>query len=144
MQISDLTIKPTTKWAWFKYRLDWLRNQPISAKLSRKINELLDDPSTTITVDDYVMYLGDLPLWVANFPYAYGTLQGTESTWLLGLDSLINLTPDTPEWIQAKNRFDQAQSYHNQYGKNCPNAATVWRLRQTELAARKLLTNTKP
>ena len=90
------------------------------------------------------MYLGDLPLWVANFPYAYGTLRGTESTWLLGLNSLINLTPNTPEWTQTINRFDQAQSYHNQYGKSCPDAATVWRLRQTELAARKLSTNTKP
>jgi hypothetical protein len=143
MQISELTIKPTTKWAWFRYRLDWLREQPVSTKLSRRINELLDDPSTTVTADDYVMYLGDLSLWVANFPFAYGTFWDQESKYIL-MPSLIELVPNTPAWVHAKNRLDQLQTYQDQYGKRCPDAATIWRLRQTELAARNLLTNTQP
>jgi hypothetical protein len=142
MQISDLTIKPTTKWAWFKYRLDWLRDQPVSTKLSKKINELLDDPNTTVYVDNYVIFLGDLSLWVANFPFAYGRFWDRESNYVL-IPSLMELAPDTPDWIQAKTRFDQLQTYHNQYGKKCPDAATIWRLRQVELAARELLNSTK-
>jgi len=142
MKISDLTIKPTTKWARFMYRLDWLRNQPVSGKLSKKINELLDNPNTKISLDNYVMQLGDLPLWIKNFPYAYGRFWDQKSKYVL-MPSLIDLAPDTPEWIQAKNRFDQLQTYHDQYGKKCPDAATIWRLRQVELAARDFLTSTK-
>lgn len=128
MKISDLTIKPTTKWARFMYRLDWLRNQPVSGKLSKKINELLDNPNTKISLDNYVMQLGDLPLWIKNFPYAYGRFWDIHARLPIGL---------------VKKRSDQQQTYHKQFGGKCPNQATIWRLRQVELAARDFLTSTK-
>lgn len=42
-------------------------------ELSALINSLLDDPWTPITVhDEYSVSLGDLELWIANYPYCYG------------------------------------------------------------------------
>jgi hypothetical protein len=48
--------------------------------LSRKINRLLDDETTTITiVDELEAQVGNLSLWTGNYPYAYGSLLSTST-----------------------------------------------------------------
>lgn len=50
-----------------------LRTGPTSPALSKRINELLDDENTEITIiSKYRARVGDLTLWTGNYPYGYG------------------------------------------------------------------------
>jgi hypothetical protein len=81
MKISDITIENSTRdkilyWTHFG---TYIRNYRTSKTHSQKINQLLDDPDTGLILEpsDYgpgkfTVLLGDLRLWVGNFPYAYG------------------------------------------------------------------------
>jgi hypothetical protein len=133
MQISDLTIESPSRWARLKYFLDWPRLRAVSGDLSEKINELLDDPNTKINVDDYVLYLGDLHLWIANFPYYYGILHPGVFEFELTFQD-----PNSSEWAETRKQLDQLYVYLQKYEGRCPNSPTIWRLRQVELATRKL------
>jgi len=138
MKISDLTIESPGKLAKFKYFLDWPRLRAVSVDLSKKINELLDDPNTKINVDDYILYLEDIPLWIANFPYYYGILNCTSIVESLKSE-LVYRDPSSPEWKRAKEDLKYIDELCEKYGNKCPNFSTIWRLRQVELATRKLV-----
>jgi hypothetical protein len=143
VQISDLTIESPSIWARLKYFFNWPRNLTVSHELSRKINELLDDPNTKISIDDFYLELGKLTLWIANFPYYYGVLRYTFTKASLQSE-LVYREHNSPEWKEAKEELDHIYELCEKYGNKCPNSPTIWRLRQTELAARNLLTNTQP
>ena len=50
-----------------------LRSGPTSSNLSKRINDLLDDENTKITIySKYRARVGDLTLWTGNYPYGYG------------------------------------------------------------------------
>ena len=142
MQISDLTVESPSRWTRLKYFLDWRRSRAVSDDLSEKINELLDDPNTEINVDDYVLYLGDLHLWIANFPYYYGIFDPGDMVCLM--TELAFRDSYSSEWAETRKQLEHLYTYQQKYGNKCPDSATIWRLRQVELAARKLLTNTQP
>ena len=57
------------------YRLRSIsRVGPTSPYLSKKINDLLDDENTKITIiGRYRARVGDLTLWTGNYPYGYGS-----------------------------------------------------------------------
>jgi hypothetical protein len=81
MKISDIAIESSIRdkilyWTHFG---TYIRNFRTSKTHSQKINQLLDDPDTGLILEpsDYgpgkfTVLLGDLRLWVGNFPYAYG------------------------------------------------------------------------
>jgi hypothetical protein len=49
------------------------RAGPTSPHLSKRINELLDDENTKITIiSKYKVRIGDLTLWTGYYPYCYG------------------------------------------------------------------------
>jgi len=50
------------------------KNGPTSSDLSKRINDLLDDENTKITIiSKYKARVGDLTLWTGNYPYGYGS-----------------------------------------------------------------------
>lgn len=80
MKISDIAIESSVRdkiLYWIDYET-YIRNYMTSKTHSQKINQLLDDPDTGLILDPsisgvvYTILLGDLRLWVGNFPYAYG------------------------------------------------------------------------
>jgi len=116
MKISDIAIESSIRdkilyWTHFG---TYIRNYRTSKTHSQKINQLLDDPDTGLILDPsisgvvYTILLGDLRLWVGNFPFAYGY------TW-----EDIN--------------FDLNYDWHS---RRLPDRATVFRLRQVVEAAK--------
>ena len=54
--------------------LSTVRVGPTSPGLSKRINDLLDDGNTEITIiSRYRARVGDLTLWTGNYPYGYGS-----------------------------------------------------------------------
>jgi|LakMenEpi03Aug12_release.lakeMendotaPanAssembly.Ray.scaffolds.fasta_scaffold51931_12 hypothetical protein len=80
MKISDIAIESSVgdKILYWTDSETYIRNHRTSKTHSQKINQLLDDPDTGLILDPsisgvvYTVLLGDLRLWVGNFPYAYG------------------------------------------------------------------------
>jgi hypothetical protein len=54
----------------------WLQNYPTSLELDKKINSLLDSGEKLIRISPYNAKLGDMRLWVENYPYAYCNYRG--------------------------------------------------------------------
>jgi hypothetical protein len=118
MKISDIAIESSIRdkilyWTHFG---TYIRNYRTSKTHSQKINQLLDDPDTGLILErSYnsrvvcTILLGDLRLWVGNFPFAYGY------TW----EDIIN--------------FDLNYDWHSRL---LPDRATVFRLRQVVEAAK--------
>jgi hypothetical protein len=80
MKISDIAIESSIRDIILYWTVSetYIRNHRTSKIHSQKINQLLDDPDTGLILDPsisgvvYTILLGDLRLWVGNFPYAYG------------------------------------------------------------------------
>lgn len=65
---------------FFKYLLRprfWFRNYSFNADWDRRLNEILDSPEFE-NMDNYWAEINGVKIWIANYPYAYGQLGGTE------------------------------------------------------------------
>jgi hypothetical protein len=138
MKISDITIK-SSKLKKFLYWADpfgYLRNYKVSKVLSKKINELLDDPDTELIIQcEYMICLGGLTLWVGNYPYAYGNYHKPYQI-EDAVNELIYSEPLTERWETLVNFFNQEDEYEKAYGDRVPDRATVFRLRQVVESAK--------
>ena len=138
MKISDITIK-SSKLEKFLYWADpfgYLRLYKVSKALSRKINELLDDPNTELIIQsEYTILLGGLSLWVGNYPYAYGDYH---KPYMIddAISELIYSEPHTERWETLVNFVNQEDEYEKTYGNRVPDRATVFRLRQVVESAK--------
>jgi hypothetical protein len=85
----------------------WIRNDPTSKAWDKELNKLLDTNNIILgsyrgeSDSYYTLLVGDVEVWVSNFPYAYG----------------------------SKHRAGLAEA-------KLPSRATVFRLREAEMAAR--------
>ena len=112
MKISDITIK-SSKMEKFFYWINpyaYISRYGTSKALSKKINQLLDDPNTELVIEsDYRIILGGLRLWANNFPFAYGSFHN---------------------FLNHEKECEQA------YGNKLPDHATRFRLRQVVESAK--------
>jgi hypothetical protein len=138
MKISDITIK-SSKLKKFLYWADpfgYLRHYKVSKALSKKINELLDDPNTELIIQcEYMICLGGLTLWVGNYPYAYGNYHKPYQI-EDAVNELIYSEPLTERWETLVNFLNQEDEYEKAYGDRVPDRVTVFRLRQVEESAK--------
>lgn len=67
MDIKMLWRIATTPSCWFRYR-------DTSKELTEYIHSVLDRGGVPVRTSLNTCRLGDLPLWVGNFPYAYGDI----------------------------------------------------------------------
>jgi hypothetical protein len=138
MKISDITIK-SSKLKKFFYWINpyaYISNYKTSKALSKKINQLLDDPNTELVIEgDYVIILGGLSLWVGNFPYAYGDYHKPYQI-EDAINELIYSEPQTERWETLVNFLNQENEYAKAYGDRVPDRATRFRLRQVVESAK--------
>ena len=138
MKISDITIK-SSKLEKFLYWADpfgYLRNYKVSKALSKKINELLDDPNTELIIQsEYTICLGGLSLWVGNFPYAYGDYHKPYQI-EDAINELVYSEPHAERWVTLVNFLNQENEYEKAYGNRVPDRSTVFRLRQVVESAK--------
>jgi hypothetical protein len=91
-----------------------IRNERTCSALSKVINKYLDDPNTTIVIhSEFVCTLEHptfkkLPLWIRDYPYAYGSLYPS-------------LNPDYLVIYGELKRF---------FGNKLPDRRTVYRLHE--------------
>jgi hypothetical protein len=138
MKISDITIK-SSKLEKFFYWFNpyaYISNYKTYKALSKKINQLLDDPNIELVIEgDYVIILGGLRLWVGNFPYAYGSFHNSyrieDAT-----NELIFLEPHTERWEILVNFLNHEKECKQAYGNKLPDRATRFRLRQVVESAK--------
>ena len=55
---------------WPRY---WLQNYVTSLAWDRQLNDLLDKHQPVLDFTGYVCTLGEIDVWVSNWPYAYGS-----------------------------------------------------------------------
>ncbi len=114
----------------------YISNYKTSKALSKKINQLLDDPNTELVIEsDYTIILGDLRLWASNFPFAYGSFHKSyrieDAT-----NELIFLEPYTERWEMLVNFLNHEKECEQAYGNKLPDRATRFRLRQVVESAK--------
>jgi len=138
MKISDITIKSSKLEKFFNWAnpFGYVRLYKVSKALSKKINQLLDDPNTYLVIEnDYTIILGGLGLWASNFPYAYGSLHNSyrieDAT-----NELIFLEPHTERWELLVNFLIHEKDCEQAYGNKLPDRATRFRLRQVVESAK--------
>lgn len=102
-----------------------LRNRKSSPILSKMINDLLDDGYEPELESSYVVKLGDLKLWIANFPYEYGKLHDTA---LVDIAKMAVLKPGSFEWNLILFRMKRDLELARKYKESMPDRATVYRL----------------
>jgi len=139
MKISDITIKSSKlkKFLYWANPFGHLRNYKVSKTLSKKINELLDDPDTELIFQsEYTICLGGLTLWVCNFPYAYGNYWKCHYKRNDFINELVYSEPHTERWETLVNFLNQEDEYEKSYGDRVPDRATVFRLRQVVESAK--------
>jgi hypothetical protein len=138
MKISDITIK-SSKLQKFLYWINpyvYISNYETSKALSKKINQLLDDPNTELVIEsDYRIRLGGLSLWVGNFPYAYGDYYKPYYI-EAAINELIFLEPHTERWELLVNFLNHEKECEQAYGDKLPDRATRFRLRQVVESAK--------
>lgn len=97
-----------------------------SKKLSKAINEYLDQPDSTIEIEsEYVAKLGDIYLWIENYPYAYGRIIDKFYQWL---GMLAVLDPASEEWKIVHEYMQLQESVRKEFEGKMPDRETVFRL----------------
>lgn len=138
MKLSEIAVNTkNSERLWYSLRIGiYLRSRPTSKALSKRINQFLDDPNTELILySEYSVILGDLRLWVRNFPYSYGFFYGNPDEYL---EELIYLSPDTDRWKVLERYTMRQQEYRKEFGNRLPDRATVFRLNQVVKAAKEI------
>jgi len=87
--------------------LFWIQNEPTSEEWDRVLNELLDKYGVT-SVNQYTARVGNLEIWVCNYPYSFGHTHN--SVFRPEQPSLYNnVLPKVKTRIRLKKMIEQVQ-----------------------------------
>lgn len=112
-----------------------VRSYPSSKEYSKLINECLDifdNNENTLTIDSngFIAYFNfkdcpPIPIWIGNYPYAYGFI------WYFpyaAIDKLIYLNPESEGWQKEYENFMFLQNWKKAFANKMPDRKTVFRL----------------
>lgn len=127
-------FKEKLRYLLYRCRLGTLvRNLPTSKEWSEKVNEQLHATGDTVEIiDAYTAIVGNLVVWIENYPYAYGCPYAKYIT--TEISKKLNFSKEGSLELSQMSLLN-----HAKYGQKLPDRRTVYLLHRAVERARAAL-----